>query len=119
MFINMNNLLTLTEKFQTTSEKNQLYLIEQIINEGENGWQFFRDFLQSCQGKQANLVLGKAYQLLYKTGENKNKQFLNSYFPQGIVSLKSEKNINYSELQKLLIEQNYQAADSLTRKKIM
>ena len=114
----MNDLFTLTEKFQKTSEKNQLPLVEQIINEGEDGWQFFRDFLHSSQGKQANVVLGKAYQLLYNTDNDENKQFLNSYFPQGIVSLKSEKNINYSDLQKLLIKQDYQAADSLTREKL-
>jgi hypothetical protein len=114
----MNDLFTLKEKFKTTSEKNQLTLVKKIIDEGENGWQFLRDFLCSSQGQDANLVSGKAYQLLYQTGNDENQQFLNNYFPQGIVSLKSEKNIDYSDLQNLLIKQDYQAADSLTREKL-
>jgi hypothetical protein len=114
----MNDLLALKEKLETASEKNQLPLIEQIISEGQNGYQILRDFLESSQGKEPNIVLGKAYQLLYKTEDRENKDFLNRCFNQGIVNLKSEKNIDYSELQNLLIEGKYQEADTLTRKKL-
>lgn len=114
----MTDLITLKEKFQTANTKNQLPLVEKIINEGENGWQFLREFLEESQGKEPNLVLGKAYQLLYKTDNNDNKEFLNNCFNQGIVTLKSDQNVDYSELQQLLIEGKYQDADTVTRKKL-
>lgn len=114
----MTDLLTLKDKFKTANSKNQLPLVEQIINEGENGWQFLKEFLAASQGKKPNLVVGKAYQLLYQTDNDDNKEFLNNYFNQGIITLKSDKNIDYNELQKLLIERKYQAADSLTRQKL-
>jgi hypothetical protein len=114
----MNDLLELKEKFQGASEKNQLPLVEQIINEGENGYQFLRDFLVSSQGKEPNIVLGKAYQLLYQSNNDENREFLNKCFTQGIVNLKSEKNIDYTELQNLLIQGKYQEADTLTRVKL-
>ncbi len=114
----MNDLLELKEKFQGASEKNQLPLIEQIINEGENGYQFLRDFLVSSQGKEPNIVLGKAYQLLYQSDNAQNKEFLDQCFTQGIVDLKSAKSIDYTELQNLLIRGKYQEADVLTRVKL-
>lgn len=112
----MTDFVTLKEKFQTANTKNQLSLVEEFINEGENGCQFLKEFLQTSQGKEPNLVLGKAYQLLYKTDQNKD--FLNNCFAQGIVTLKSDKNVDYSELQQLLIEGKYQDADTLTREKL-
>jgi hypothetical protein len=114
----MTDLVALKEKFQRANIKNRLPLVEQFIDEGENGQQFLREFLEASQGKEPNLVLGKAYQLLYKINNNDSKEFLNNCFAEGIVSLKSAKNIDYSELQKLLIEGQYQAADTLTRQKL-
>lgn len=114
----MTDLIALKEKFNQATTKNKLPLVEEIINEGEDGYQFLREFLEASQGEKPDFVLGKTYQLLYKTENDHNKEFLNKCFNQGIITLKSDKNIDYSELQKLLIEGKYQEADTLTRQKL-
>ncbi|MGI0481167.1 GUN4 N-terminal ARM-like repeat domain-containing protein [Geminocystis sp. CENA526] len=113
----MNDLLTLKDKFSQTSDKNRIPLISELINQGEEGYQILRDFLLSNK-EQVNPVMGKIYQLLKNNNNAENKKFLNLYFPKGIVKLLSDKNIDYSELQRLLIEQKYQEADVLTRVKL-
>lgn len=113
----MNDLLTLKDKFNQTSDKNKISLIDQLTNQGEDGYQILRDFL--IQNKnQITPISGKIYQVLKNNYSEENKKFLNLYFPKGVVTLNSDKNIDYSELQKLLIEQKYQEADVLTRVKL-
>jgi hypothetical protein len=113
----MNNLETLKEKFRQTSEKNKLSLISELIDQGEDGYQFLREFLFDNKD-QVDPITGKIYQLLKNSNQKDNIQFLDLYFPKGIVTLTSEKNIDYSDLQELLINQNYQEADALTRVKL-
>jgi len=114
----MNELGTLKEKFSQASDKKQLTVINDIIEQGEEGYQFLREFLFPPQDKEANPVLGKIYQTLKNSKTVENQEFLQEHFPQGIVTLKSEKNIDYQELQNLLIDQKYQEADILTRVKL-
>jgi hypothetical protein len=114
----MNELGTLKEKFSQASDKKQLTVINDIIQQGEEGYQFLREFLFPPQDKEANPVLGKIYQTLKNSKTVENQEFLQEHFPQGIVILKSEKNIDYQELQNLLIDQKYKEADILTRVKL-
>lgn len=102
--------------FESESEKNQLQLIPTLISSGESGLATLREFLRQRQPGETNLVLGKVYQSLYQVPEN--KEFLLTEFPQGIIPLKSEKNIDYQPLENLLLQQDYQGADTLTREKL-
>ncbi len=113
----MIELDTLKEKFIKTSDKNKLPLIETIITEGEEGYQFLREFLDSYEGEM-NTVIGTIFLQLKKSDEQVNHNFLEQKFPDGLVSLNSEKNIDYQELQELLVEQKFQEADALTRVKL-
>jgi hypothetical protein len=106
------------KRFQTESEKNQLQLIPKLVNQGESGLIVLREFLQSRQSEPPNLVVGKAYQVLYQVNTPKTAEFLNTYFPSGVIPLKSERNIDYLPLQQLLRQQKFQEADSLTMKKL-
>ncbi len=114
----MTDLITLKEKFHTANINNQLLLIEQFIEYGEEGYQFLREFLEASQDKKPDFLRGKVYQLLYKTENQINQDFLKRLFNHGIINLKSEQNIDYQTLQQLLIEQKYQEADTLTRVKL-
>lgn len=105
-------------QFEGASEKNQLQLIPKLIDAGEPGWAVLKDFLRLRQSKPVTLVTGKAYQSLYLTQVSENLNFLQSTFNGGIVALKSERNVDYQPLQKLLIEQKWQEADKLTRDKL-
>lgn len=58
-------------------------------------------------------VYGGAYQFLYKATSAAAKSFIEQ-MPNGIVKESSNRDVDYSELQQLLVVQNYQAADKLT-----
>lgn len=113
----MNELDTLKDKFNQTSDKNKIALIDEILEKGEESYQFLRDFLL-INPEETSPLKGKIYQVLKNSNNGENETFLEQKFPQGIVTLASEKNIDYSELQTLLIEKKYQEADTLTRVKL-
>lgn len=106
------------EQFQSESEKKQLQLIPELAGSGDSGLSLLMEFLQSQQLFPLNLAVGKAYQALVQANTPKTQEFLQTYFSDGIISLKSERNIDYYPLQKLLLDQDFQGADSLTRVKL-
>ncbi|WP_124978237.1 GUN4 domain-containing protein [Aphanothece sacrum] len=112
-----DNLASLESKLINGSEKEQLQLIAQLIDLGEPGWEILMTFLPSS-GLTPNAVTGKVYQSLYQIKQTKAQEFLQNNFPDGIIPLKSELNIDYRPLSHLLIEQKFQAADTLTRRKL-
>ncbi len=108
----------LASQLKVESEKQQLQLISQLAGEGEAGVQALMDFLLSTTPVPVNLVTGKIYQTLYGLKTETTSAFLERYFPSGIVTLESDRNIDYRLLQELLAQQDFQTADSLTRQKM-
>lgn len=105
-------------QLRAESEKNQLPLIVKLGSSGELGLNLLMEFLQFRQSVSNNLALGKAYQVLYQANTPTTVEFLQTYYPSGIVPLQSERNIDYQSLQQLLVQQDFQAADNLTREKL-
>ena len=114
----LNNVSELRRQFLSASEKKQLQLVPQLVSAGNPGLAVLQEYLRSCQSVPTNLVVGKVYLALYQSKTPEIQEFLQAYFPEGIVSLETERNINYQLLQHLLIEQDFRAADSLTRQKL-
>ncbi len=114
----MDNISQLASQFQSSSEKNQLQLISKLVSSGDRGLEVLMEFLRERQSEPANLVVGKAYQVLYLADSSKTQEFLQTYFNGGIIPLKSEQNIDYEPLQQLLLRQDFQNADTLTREKL-
>lgn len=114
----MDDISTLRCQFQSESEQNQLQLIPQLANAGDAGLAVLREFLSSRQNESTSLVIGRVYQTLYEVKESETEEFLKTYFPQGVVPLKSERNIDYSPLQKLLADRDFQQADLMTMQKL-
>jgi hypothetical protein len=114
----MEEISDLTSRFQTESEKSQLQLVPKLVARGESGLEALMDFLRDHQSEPANLIMGKAYQALLQTDTPKVQEFLKTYFPNGVVPLKSEKNIDYQPLQQLLAQQDFLGADVLTLQKL-
>ena len=108
----------LISKLKSESAKNQLKLIPQILEIGESGYQALMAWMSSQRDDSVNLAMGKAYQLLYKANTPEIKDFLDTNFPQGVVSLASAKNIDYTDLQRLLAQQDFQQADLVTIQKM-
>ncbi len=96
----------------------QQQVIPQLANLGDGGLDVLMEFLFERRQNPATWVDGKAYQVLYNSDSPKAKEFLRSVFPVGIVPLNSECGIDYSPLQQLLAVQDFQAADSMTLKKM-
>ena len=99
-------------------EKKQLQLVSQLLEEGEAGLATLMDWMLSIDKGSTNLALGKAYQSLYSVDNSQIQNFLNSNFQAGVVDLASAKNIDYSPLQQLLAQQDFQGADVLTLQKL-
>jgi hypothetical protein len=113
-----NDISQIANQFQSESEKQQLQLIPELASAGEEGLIVLREFLQARQSEPPNLVTGKAYQVLYQANTPKLQEFLNANYPDGIVPLKSARNLDYLPIQKALMRQDWQLADTLTREKL-
>jgi len=114
----MNDLATIKQKFSDSPIKKQLQLIDEINQYGEEGEEYLKEYLASLIETKPNQVAGKIFQVLNNSENALVKNFLQDKFSQGLVTLKSEKNVDYQELQNLLINKEYQSADALTRVKL-
>ncbi|MDJ0798566.1 MAG: GUN4 domain-containing protein [Calothrix sp. MO_167.B12] len=100
------------------SEKVQQKLIPQLANLGHGGLDVLMEFLLQRRENAATWVDGKVYQILYNSDLPSIQEFLQTNFPHGVVPLKSDCGIDYSPLEKLLVVQDFQAADRMTIQKM-
>jgi hypothetical protein len=108
----------LTRQLQSSAEKKQLQLIPELVSTGAAGLEVLMNFLKERQSTSADVIAGLAYQFLYDADTADTKEFLQTYFPSGIVPLQSERGIDYTTLQQLLVKQDFLAADRLTLEKL-
>ncbi|MFP4694224.1 MAG: GUN4 N-terminal ARM-like repeat domain-containing protein [Halothece sp.] len=101
------------EKLFSESLKKQLPIISELASFGEAGLEVLRQFLEQ-EGASPTPAVGEAYIELYQANLPQFNQFLEDKFPQGVVPLKSERNIDYSPLQEALVKREFQEADRLT-----
>jgi hypothetical protein len=110
--------IALRDKFATSVTKNQLQLLPQIVATGLPGIEILIEWLQQQQGMKPTIVTGAVYQALYHSEFSLATDYLDRELPTGIVPLRSSNAIDYSNLQKLLARQEFQAADKLTTEKL-
>jgi hypothetical protein len=122
----------LLAKLQSAPEKNRIPLIQDLAATGETGLTALRQFLLDRRDTllnglsdgsasvqlQPDLAAGKAYQVLITADSPDSAEFLQTHFPTGIVPLRSQVNLDYHPLQRLLAQQDFQAADQLTLQKL-
>lgn len=108
----------LRSQFQSESEKKQLQMISQLLEMDKVGVSVLTEYLEANRTQPPTVVTGKAYQALCRMPDPEVEEFLATYFPNGVVSLHSKRNIDYQPLQDLLSQQEYQAADKLTLEKM-
>ncbi|MBD2571188.1 GUN4 domain-containing protein [Anabaena lutea] len=109
-----NDIDSLRQKLIAGSEKVQQQIIPQLADLGNEGLDVLQEFLLKRRDTPATWIDGKAYKVVYNSDAPKAKEFLQTYFPEGIVPLKSDCGINYNSLHKLLVSSDFQAADLLT-----
>lgn len=113
-----NDIDSLRKSLIAGSEKVQQQIIPQLADLGNEGLDVLKEFLRKRRDTPATWIDGKAYQVLYNSDAPTAKEFLQTYYPEGIVPLKSECGINYNSLQQLLALQDFQAADLITIQKM-
>lgn len=114
----LNKIAELKQQFQASSEKKRLQLIPELASKGAAGEDVLIEFLKEQKSASANLISGLAYQVLYQANTPSSKEFLQIHFPTGIVPLRSERGIDYTKLQQLLVKQEFLEADRLTLEKL-
>ena len=113
-----SNFSALNFQLITGSEKVQQQLLQQLAGAGNPGLEILREFLLQRRSDPPTWVEGKAYQVLYTADSPSSREFLQTYFPTGIVPLHSERGIDYGQLQQLLSTQDFQAAERMTLQKL-
>ncbi len=78
---------------------------------------FVRDRMSPQNPDEPTAAHGSAYQRLYSSTSEAAKSLIEE-FPDGLVCPQSDKGIDYSDLQMLLVRKEYQAADKLTNQKL-
>ncbi|MEM8719423.1 MAG: GUN4 N-terminal ARM-like repeat domain-containing protein [Cyanobacteria bacterium P01_G01_bin.39] len=114
----MQNISSISHPIYTESAKNQLKIIPQLLETGEAGLNTLMDWMLFSKDQSSNLALGKAYHALYLDKSSPVQEFLDSNFPDGVVPLNSEQDIDYLPLQQLLAQQDFQQADVVTLQKM-
>ncbi|WP_413159933.1 GUN4 N-terminal ARM-like repeat domain-containing protein [Capilliphycus salinus ALCB114379] len=100
----------------TTETK--LKLIQALAEAGEVGLPVLMEFLLERRSASITPVEGKVYQILYRVNSEPVQDFLKTHFQDGLLSVASEAEVDYSPLQQLLAEQNFLEADKLTLQKL-
>ncbi len=113
-----SNFSALNFQLITGSEKVQQQVLQQLADAGNTGLDILMEFLLQRRAEPSTWVEGKAYQVLYTADSPSSREFLQTYFPTGIVPLHSERGIDYKQLQQLLGAQDFQAAERITRQKL-
>ncbi|WP_030006696.1 GUN4 domain-containing protein [Picosynechococcus sp. NKBG042902] len=108
----------LLQEFSALSAKKQLEQIPQLIDQGDAGFACLREFLMAQQGQAATPVMGKICQVLTQNQTAENLLFMQQEFPEGVVELKSAREIDYQIIQDKLIEEEFLEADILTLQKM-
>lgn len=105
-------------RFQSESEKVQLQQVQDLAGQGEVGQIGLMRLLQERRSRPPGILEGKIYQLLVAADTPKTREFLHTQFPQGLVELRSQRNIDYQPLQTLLAKQQYLEGDRVTMEKL-
>nr|YP_010338119.1 hypothetical protein MW556_pgp103 [Erythrolobus coxiae]UNJ17704.1 hypothetical protein [Erythrolobus coxiae] len=115
---NMNHLL---ESLRALNSNQQIEKIKEIDQNEPNSNEILICFLKDRRHTYDNFpsyVDGFAYQTICQNNYSEIKLSLESEFPSGIIALNTAKNMDYDDLQNLLIHKKFQQADKVTQEKL-
>lgn len=113
-------LTALKDKLFSGKEANQLPAITELATLGEEGLQVFDEFIQArkAANNDVTMIDGKIHQTLLQSVLPRAIEIAQTHYPNGVVTLKSEKAIDYQPIQVLLAKQDFEEADRVTSKKL-
>ena len=121
MSSNATGIDTLTATLDSGSFKDRLQAMQALSELDAAGDRILLDFLKTELIEQKNApvaIHGSAYQHLYSSRQDLTQTFLHQHWPNGLLVPQSALEIDYDELQTLLIKRDYQSADKLTMQKL-
>lgn len=113
-----DSIAALQLKLRSEPEKTQLQLVDELIALGDAGYAVLMECLLERKSTELDRLNAKIYQSLHNTQASSVLEFLAQNFPTGTVPLRSEKGIDYTALQQLLAQQQFEEADRLTIQKM-
>jgi GUN4-like/ARM-like repeat domain, GUN4-N terminal len=113
-----SSIVELQDKFIASTPKNQVQMLPQLIAAGLPGIEVAIAWLQQQRETKPTTVTGAVYQALYQSEFPIAREYLDRELPTGMVPLKSSLEVDYTQLQKLLAQQQFEAADKLTTEKL-
>jgi len=116
--IDSTDLTVLVATLSTGTLKKQLQAISELSNLQGAGEQALIAFVREGLDGKPTAAHGSAYQRLYSATSEPAQQFIAQTVPTGLITPISAQEIDYSDLQMLLIRKEYQAADKLTTEKL-
>ncbi|PZU98827.1 MAG: hypothetical protein DCE90_03190 [Pseudanabaena sp.] len=113
-------LTALKDKLFSGKEGQQLPAIAEIASFGDEGLQVLDEFIQTRKSANTEVswIDGKIHQTLLQSDLPKAIELVQLHYPNGVVTLRSDKAIDYQQIQILLAKQEFEEADRLTSKKL-
>ena len=109
----------LVETLSTSNLKKQLQVVPELSELGANGLSALVEFVRDGLAVGAlTSAHGSAYQVLFESEDEVASAFVREEMPDGLMTPRSEQEVDYAELQMLLVKRDYQAADKLTTQKL-
>ncbi|HSM82785.1 MAG TPA: GUN4 N-terminal ARM-like repeat domain-containing protein [Nodosilinea sp.] len=118
MVSDSDTLVNLRAQLQGDSLKKQLSAVHELLALGPSGVEVLTTTLLERQDQPATILDGKIFQLLYATEQDELRRLLAQHWPQGRLATPSAQDIDYTPLQTLLIQQDFEEADRVTLAKL-
>ena len=113
-----DNIQALRDRLDTGSMKQQFQAIQELATLGTSGETVLMNQLLENKEQTVTAVDGAIVQSLTRSGSEQSSQFLSTHYPNGLVALHSERDVDYSSLQQCLAQKDYEEADRITLQKM-
>ena len=113
-----SNMPALRDRLATGSIKQQFQAIQELATLADAGEGVLMETLLQTKGQTATATDGAIVQILTRSESAQASTFLRTHYPDGLVPLQSDRNVDYSALQQLLAQKEYEDADRVTLQKM-
>ncbi len=118
MVVDGDTLVGLRGQLQGDALKKQLSAVHELLALGPEGIEVLTTTLVDRKDEPPTILDGKIVQVIYATEQGDLRDFLVQHWPQGRLETPSAHDVDYGQLQDVLVQQDFEAADRLTLAKL-
>jgi len=108
----------LRDRLDQGSSKQKFQAIQETAAQGEQGEAELMAVLLERANGPITAIEGAIAQVLACSSSSEASTFLTTHFPNGVVTLTSERGVDYSTIQQLLLKKQFEEADRVTLQKM-